>query len=298
MVEIRRLLCPVDFSDVSRHALDHAAAIAGWYDATVTALHVWHPGLYPPPSAFAGPYLNPVQGGDLDARLHAELAEFVKAANPPLVDPELWVAEGPVADTIVARAAARKADLIVVGTHGTSGFERLVLGSVTEKVLRKAACPVLTVPPRARATSKLPFRRLLCPVDFSESSLAALQFAFSMAQESDAQLTILHVLEEWPSPDQLKDEPERSKYSHQRDETAKHLDSLVPATIRDWCLPLTRLGHGKAYREILGVATEDEMDLIVMGVHGRNAFDMMLFGSTTNQVVRFATCPVLTVRCG
>jgi nucleotide-binding universal stress UspA family protein len=56
------------------------------------------------------------------------------------------------------------------------------------------------------------------------------------------------------------------------------------------------MAHGKAYREILGVATEENVDLIVMGVHGRNALDLMLFGSTTNQVVRRATCPVLTLR--
>ena len=74
------------------------------------------------------------------------------------------------------------------------------------------------------------------------------------------------------------------------------LEGLVPESIRDWCRPTTRVAHGKAYREILGTATEDSADLIVMGVHGRNALDLMLFGSTTNQVVRRATCPVLSVR--
>ena len=75
---------------------------------------------------------------------------------------------------ILDRAASLPADLIVMGTHGAGGFQHLVLGSVTEKVLRQAACPVLTVPPRAQATSRLPFSRLLCAVDFSDVSLAAL----------------------------------------------------------------------------------------------------------------------------
>jgi nucleotide-binding universal stress UspA family protein len=74
------------------------------------------------------------------------------------------------------------------------------------------------------------------------------------------------------------------------------LHALVPDDVRTWCRPVTRIAHGKAYREILGIATEDASDLIVMGVHGRNALDLMLFGSTTNQVVRRATCPVLTLR--
>ena len=90
-----------------------------------------------------------------------------------------------------------KADLLVIGTHGRSGFERLVLGSVTEKVLRKASCPVLTVPkrlPDAVPVGPVLFKRILCPVDFSESSLHALSYAVSMAQEADGQLTVLHVV--------------------------------------------------------------------------------------------------------
>ncbi len=156
----------------------------------------------------------------------------------------------------------------------------------------------MTVPPRARTTSTLPFKRLLCPVDFSESSLAALDVAFSLAQEGDAELTIFHVFE-WPADDEpLTTRPFTvPEYRHEReyDATAR-LYQLVPGSAWDWCHPRTRLAHGKAYREILGIASEDNSDLIVMGVHGRNALDLMLFGSTTNQVVRRATCPVLTLR--
>ena len=88
-------------------------------------------------------------------------------------------------------------DLIVLGTHGLSGVDRAMLGSVTEKVLRKASCPVLTVPPAVETAAKVPYKRLLCPVDFSESSLNALRHALSLAEEADASLTILHVFD-WP----------------------------------------------------------------------------------------------------
>jgi nucleotide-binding universal stress UspA family protein len=209
---------------------------------------------------------------------------------------DVLIRTGQVPKQIIDTATALPADLIVIGTHGAGGFEHLVLGSVTEKVLRRALCPVLTVPPQSRSTSTLPFKRILCPVDFSEPSLAALDFAFSLAREGDADLTVLHVFE-WP------DEPLATRpflatdfrASLERDTAAK-LEALVPDGAREWCRPSTRLAHGKGYREILGVATEDRCDLIVMGVHGRNAFDLMLFGSTTNQVVRRATCPVLTLR--
>jgi nucleotide-binding universal stress UspA family protein len=193
----------------------------------------------------------------------------------------------------------------VMGTHGTSGFEHLLLGSVTERVLRKAPCPVLTVPPRAQATSQLPFRRVLCAVDFSDSSLAALDLAFSLAQEAEAALTLLHVIE-WPwtepPPPRLADLPPEqaaalAEYRRYLVKSASdRLNALVPDSVRDRCQPASRIAHGKSYAEILRVASADGADLIVMGIHGRNAVDLMLFGSTTNQVVRRATCPVLTLR--
>jgi nucleotide-binding universal stress UspA family protein len=164
-----------------------------------------------------------------------------------------------------ARQVARP-DLMVIGTHGHGGFQHLVLGSVAEKVLRQAACPVLTVPPRTRATSTLPFKRILCPVDFSDSSRSALDFALSLAREGDADLTILHVLE-WPDalPPNRPVPTLEFRDAAERDVRAM-LAQLVPDADRQRCHPTIRLGEGKAYREILEVATEGRADLIV---HGR-----------------------------
>jgi nucleotide-binding universal stress UspA family protein len=297
MREIKRILCPVDLSDVSRHAIDHAVLLARWYEARITALHVCNP-LVVPMADFTvvGTVPPPVMTEDEINEFRARVRACFDSAGK--IDVDVLVEDGHPANQILARAKAQAADLIVIGTHGTGGFQHLVLGSVTERVLRQATCPVLTVPPHARTTSKLPYKRILCPVDFSDSSLAALEFAFSMAQEGDAEVTILHVCE-WPEDDgPLTTRPITApeyRLERERDLTAQ-LHALVPDSIRDWCHPSTRLVHGKAYREILGVATEDSSDLIVMGVHGRNALDLMLFGSTTNQVVRRATCPVLTLR--
>jgi nucleotide-binding universal stress UspA family protein len=297
MLEIRRILCPVDLSDVSRHTVDHAVLVARRYDATITALHVCNPlAVSSADFTLAGIAVPPaLTDEDVKGVRERVLACFASAG--PL-DVEVVVESGPPANRILTRAGALPADLIVIGTHGAGGFEHLVLGSVAEKVLRKAACPVLTVPHHARTTSRMPFKRLLCPVDFSESSLAALEFAFSLAQEGDAELTILHVFD--AGEESLTDRPINVPEYHRQlehDLTVK-LDALVPDSVRSWCRPLTRTAHGKAYREILGIATEENCDLIVMGVHGRNALDLMLFGSTTNQVVRRATCPVLTLRSG
>jgi nucleotide-binding universal stress UspA family protein len=292
---IKQILCPVDLSDVSRHAFDHAALMARWYKAKITALHVCNPiAIASADFTLAGIASPPVLTDEDIATAREQVLAWLPAARPP--DVEVVVETGPPANRILARANGLPADLVVIGTHGTSGFEHLLLGSVTEKVLRKAACPVLTVPPHARTTSRLPFKRLLCPVDFSESSLAALDFAFSLAREGDAEVTVLHVFDGGDEP--LTDRPINvPEYRRQLEyDLTIRLGAVVPDSVRRWCRPVTRTAHGKAYREILGIAVEESCDLIVMGVHGRNALDLMLFGSTTNQVVRRATCPVLTLR--
>lgn len=297
MVEIARVLCPVDFSEASRHALDHALAIARWYDARVTALHVISP-LYvlEPPILFAEPSGSSPVAIEPQA-MRARLREWLQQANAP-AETEVSVDQGHPVAHILSYAASLSADLVVMGTHGRSGFDRFALGSVTEKVLRKAACPVVTVPPPAAAASTLPFKRLLCPVDFTDSSLSALRLAFSLAQESDARLTILHVFE-WPGDEDTVVErlfklPDVRRQLE--DETKERLEALVPPDVRTWCQPTTRLAFGKPYARILEIAREERADLIVIGVRGRNALDLTLFGSTANQVVRRAECPVLTLK--
>jgi nucleotide-binding universal stress UspA family protein len=127
-----------------------------------------------------------------------------------------------------------------------------------------AAWSVLTVPPRARKTSVLPFKRILCPIDFGDTSKAALELAASLASEGDADLTILHVLEPGADADPLPSRsftvPEYHQFRHE--EACAQLKALVDDEMREWCRPTTRIVRGKPYREILGVATEDGADLI------------------------------------
>jgi len=297
MRNIRQILCPIDLSDASRHALAHARVLAQWYEATITALHVCNPIVIPALDFVGVGGMAPVVLTDTDWQdARQKVIEFIGSEHMAGMD--VVIDSGNAANGILARASSLPADLIVIGTHGIGGFEHLLLGSVTEKVLRNAGCPVLTVPPRARMTAKLPFKRLLCSVDFSEPSLAALELALSFAQEGDADLTILHVFERSADEEPLANRPiVAPEYLREVEaEFTARLHALVPQNVGDSCRAQARTAHGKPYREILGIATEDQADLIVMGVHGHNALDLMLFGSTTNQVVRRATCPVLTLR--
>jgi len=193
-----------------------------------------------------------------------------------------------------------------MGTHGRSGFERFILGSVTEKVLRRATCPVLSVPPRTPDAAPLPqalFRRILCPIDFSGGSIHALNYAVSLAKEADAHLTVLNVLEIPTETLEYARGHDRSlphlmrDYVKAAEENARQrLEEAIPATELVYCTVDRLVVAGRPYREILRLAEADRSNLIVMGVRGRGARDLLTFGSTTQHVVREAACPVLTLR--
>ena len=302
MSPITHVLSPIDFSETSRHAVDQAVAIARWYHARLTALHVY-PVMFMPVPALPAPQ-DRIPESELK-RVRGDAAAFLEDADTAGLNADVVVRVGQAARQILESAAALPADLIVMGTHGVGGFERLVLGSVTEKVLRKATCPVLTVPPHAHTTARLPFERVLCAVDFSPWSDAALELASSLARESGAALDLVHVIEwpwsEPPAPALAELPP------HQADALGEfrrylvagasaRLESLVSGAVRDRCPVAIHVAHGKPYLQLLQVAGDIAADLIVLGVHGRNALDLTLFGSTANHIVRQATCPVLTLR--
>jgi len=298
MPEIQTILCPVDFSNETDHALAHAVALARWSHGRIVGLHVFEPVFAPIPAfATAGHAGEQVPGAAALADFEGDITRALAQATLGGVPTEAHCVVGDPARTIVAWSESLPADLIVIGTHGAGGFEHLMLGSVTEKVLRKAVCPVMAIPPRTRTTSALPYRNVLCPVDFSDPSTKALGYAFAIARECGAAVTVVHVLE---SPDV---EPRTNRgfsvpeYSAYRAAAAKQqLEQLLPHDAAAHCSVRYLTPHGKPYSEILATAADLSTDLIVMGVHGRNPLDVMLFGSTTNQVVRRATCPVLTLR--
>ena len=298
MIRIDRILCPIDQSDISRRALDYAVALAKRYGASVCAAEVVSVTLptadYLPPSAeFA------LTAGQQQA--HAEALEaFVAPARREGVTVETRVSGGFIVEQLLLEAEQYNPDLIVMGTHGRSGVQRLVLGSVAEKILRRAACPVLTVPPAAKvapAALELP-KTILCPMDFSDASLRALEFAMSLAQESDATLILMHVVdwaaETWAAGTHGAALADYT--SARKAEAERLLHDAIPEPAREWCKPEILVVEGKPWRQVLRVAGERNADLVVLGVLGRGAVDLTLFGSTTHHVVREAPCPVLTVR--
>lgn len=301
MPTFTRVLCPIDFSDTSAHAVRYADAVASWYGATLCLQHVYVPLTVPVPGL-------PDAIETLDDAERVRLVEQVRgfAAQLGCAPTTIVIDSGRPDEEILARAERRDADLVVMGTHGASGFKHLLLGSVTEKVLRQLACPVLTVPPHVRMPSReVPFLRIVCGVDFSEWSAAALAFAATLAAPAKATLVAVHTVEwPWPEPpapsfDELPPAQANALMEYRRyvtDRASHRLEAAVAEVARDGVAVETVVAHGKPQAELLRVADERGADLIVLGVHGRGALDQAVFGSTTNHVVRHARCPVLTVR--
>jgi nucleotide-binding universal stress UspA family protein len=293
-IAMHRILCPTDFSPASEHAFEHAVALATWYEAALTILHVTSNTIVPfSEVAYIGnPMLmDPVV---LDQTM-SQLAALAAPARKIGLRTDTEVREGKPAAEILDVARDLPADLVVMGTHGRRDFERFVLGSVTETVLRRVSCPVLTVPVHAPAHPQpMFFKRILCATDFSPASEAAVRYAASLAEEADGVLILVHVLDR----ERAARRPPGAN-GHEPDfECAARmmLRAALPRERREWCSVDEVVVSGKPAPEILRLAQEREAGLIVMGVHGRGILDLMAFGSVTHEVVREGTCPVLTVR--
>ncbi len=300
-MKVQRILCPIDFSEPSTHALEQAAQLARWYGARLAVLHVR-------PTVMVQPSEVPA-GGPVAAWVTAELedsrqrvAAACREVTAAGVDVEVLAAAGRPITEILASAASPPADLVVIGTHGTSGFQHLVLGSVAEKVLRQAPCPVLTVPPRAHTTTTR-FTKIVCAVDFSDCSLEAAKVAASLAKESGATLNLLHVIE-WPwhqsAIPELEGIPKAqaqaiTDYRRYLETGTKERLEAVAGSLDEGAVS-TSIRFGRPYVELLEAARQEQADLVVLGVRGRGPLDLGFFGSTANHVVRSAGCPVLTVR--
>ena len=297
MVEFKHILAPTDLTDASRPALACAAAFASVYGASLALLHVvpTFDAIQMPPGTL-GDSVQVVYPSSRDEVI-ATLQSHAEAIGVWAASPYLMAEAGDPVDTIVDQAVSMPADLIVMGTHGRSGFNRLLYGSVTEQVLHRAPCPVLTVPPHSQGPLDARFRRILCAMDFSPAAMQALGFALDLGRQSRGIVILQHAIE-W-----LADEEPRvhahfnvAEYRTYLIEDARtRLEEVLASEDRARVDVQLVISTGRAYREILREAEARAADLIVMGAHGRGGLGQALTGSATNQVVRAASCPVLTV---
>jgi nucleotide-binding universal stress UspA family protein len=292
---IKNILCAVDRSPSSLQAFGYAIALARWQKARLSLLEVVEEA--PSPGVTRAPKSDRVPA-ETRTTLERDLRRVLTARRASDVKVEIVMRKGKVVQEILAQAKASRSDLLVIGSHGRGGVQRLVLGSVAEKVLRLATCPVLTVRSGVRLVRRggSPFEKILCPTDFSVAANKALVYARRLAQEADAKLIAMSAVE-WPFGDELMYGAVADLRTSVESNAREALARLLP---RPGTGPRAQaiVTIGKASAAIIKAARARSVDLIVMGVSGRGALDVALLGSTTHHVIREGAWPVLTVRTG
>jgi nucleotide-binding universal stress UspA family protein len=215
---------------------------------------------------------------------------------------EPLVTIGHAGDEISRLAKEKGADLAISATHGRSGLKRLILGSVTERLMRTLHCPLLIVRGPKHDLNILSeqgvkFNKILVGCDFSEDSALAFQHGLSLAQEFQSELHLVHVMEPLVYMDTFKISVEYGEdlQVDLQTQIKDKLQKMVPTEAFHWCTPKTALLDGPSHEELIRYAKINKMDLIVLGVRGQGVVERLFIGSTTDRVVRQTPCPVLSV---
>ena len=283
-----KILVPLDFSDLGSKALYSAEKMAKLFNGSITPFHSYLP-------------LNEVDGGpymfgmgtttmedfdEIEEALHERLSELAREEIDASFVTEPLISIGNPAQSIVEEA--EDFDMIVMTTHGRTGFSRFFLGSVSEKVLRMSDIPVLIVN-EERELSNLD--RIMVTTDFSDHSKEAFSVAMDIAKKADATLDLVNVMAYDP---QYEDKPDESK-KELREQRLKVLAKEEMHTMGDQLNTKLILSTETPHEAILKYNQENPYDLIVMSTVGRTGIDYLMLGSTTANVSRHVKSPVLSV---
>ncbi|HET7105352.1 MAG TPA: universal stress protein [Candidatus Acidoferrum sp.] len=286
-VAISKIMVTTDFSEVSDRALDYAIALARRYDADIYLAHV----ITPDPFQFAEPQLAQAAYEKVRQAAEQGIADILISGKLRGVPHEVLLEEGNVWPNLELLIARNEIDLLVAGTHGRGKVQKLLIGSVAEEIFRKADCPVLTVGPAVSNPKRkeVELNHVLFATDFGPGAEKAAAYAFSLAQEHNATLTLLHVIESAAAYTE-------ESIARQREINVVRMKQLMPTGTENWCKPEFRATFGAVAEEILIAARESNADLIVMGAKARNSLAGHVPLTIAYNVVTKATCPVLTVR--
>ena len=286
-VNLTKILVTTDFSEVSDRALDYAIALARRYDARIYLSHV----ITPDPFQFAEPQLAQATYEKVRQAAEEGITDILISGKLRGLPHEVLMEEGNVWPTLDKMIVEHEIDLVVAGTHGRGKVQKLLIGSVAEEIFRRAGTAVLTVGPAVKsgAAKEIEFKHILFATDFGSGAEKAAAHAFSLAQEHNARLTLLHVIETAAAYTE-------ESVARQRDINIARMKQLVPAGSENWCKPEFRVTYGSAVEEILIAARESKADLIVMGAKARKNLAGHAPLTIAYNVVTKSICPVLTVR--
>ena len=294
MVRAPSVLCPIDFSENSRGALRYAAALASHLGARLTLVAVNDPLLVEATElTTASSHLTEDTVREVDAFCRRTLDRTVHAVG----DVRLEVATGKPAAEILRVAAERSCDVIVMGSHGSTGFRKLFFGSTTERVLRETRVPVLVTPaedggPSGPKDPRVAVRRVLTPVDLTHATGHQVAVAHKVAEHLGVPLLLLHVIE--PVRSMVIAQPRLPKIDAERRDRAERELEAVVATLPPVVKPEALIAYGEPAEEVAKVAAERGAGLIVMGLHSSPLLGPRM-GSVTYRVLCLAHRLVLAI---
>mgnify|MGYP000132645026 CR=1 FL=1 len=283
----KQILVPVDGSALSERALAPALAIAAHSAGQLTLIRtpVVEVAMVPTVEFFGNYSLRGLDQAVEKARKEARdyLDALQRSSARPDVSVHGEVVDGDPAEAILEAAAARRADLIVMSTHGYSGITRWIMGSVTERVLAHTPCPVLII------RSETPLKKMLLPLDGSELSEQALRPAMTVAAALGASVTLFRAVKEMPAHHiQELEGVEHGLGLRVQDEVAEeartYLDKLAAA--QPGGEVTTAVRSGPAASAILSYAETHGIDVVAMATHGRTGAQRWVYGSVTEKVLR------------
>ena len=286
-VSLTKILVTTDFSEVSDRALDYAIAVARRYDARIYLAHI----ITPDPFQFAEPQLAQATYEKVRQAAEEGMTDILISGKLRGVPHEVLLEEGNVWPTVEKLIVKHEIDLVVCGTHGRGKVQKILIGSVAEEIFRQADTAVLTGGPAVKgdAQKEIELTHILFATDFGPGAEKAAAYAFSLAQEHNAALTLLHVVEGSAGYTE-------ESVARQREINVVRMKKLMPAGTENWCKPEFRVTFGSAVEEILIAARESRADLVVMGAKPRRSLAGHVPLTIAYNVVTKSFCPVLTVR--
>lgn len=282
---LKNILFATDFSETAHNALPLATALARHYRSTLVLANVLEE---VPITSVPMDYLPPQIEGE---RTLAEkrMVELLKSEMLRDLKTEVAIEPGYIWPVLAKTVEERNIDLVILGTHGRGPIKRLLLGSVAEEICRHAPCPVITVGPHVKFIDEIDrIEKILFATDFSDGSIHALYYALTLAEEHDARVILLHVVQAPTMPTRATDEMIAA--------SDKKLRSLVAPESQPGKRPIFVTLLGLPANQILALANREKVDLIVMGMHKPGAFASHWPFEVAGQVIARASCPVLSVR--
>jgi len=322
-IEPKKIMCAIDFSDFSDMVVTYGKVLAKEFNSTLCLCHIV------PGSVMVAGHISPyVDYSAIEEEQSRNARDrLVKIGEQFDQDCEIFVGSGYPAEQIAQIARENDVDMVIAATYGGSGVKRFLIGSVTDRLVKILPCPLVILNPSKQNLNSLPekkitFKKILVGCDFSEGSQLAFDYALSLAQEFQTKLYLAHVVRPvdqadlmspkyvdtgqkdcpaWDMADYMELKGDAKIWEFQKKKSLFNkledlLSNMLPKDCENWCDPTIVILQGAPYKELISYAQKEEVDMIVLGIHGHNLFEKFLVGSTTDRIINRAPCPVLAVR--